>query len=189
MKYETLMWSREHNNVFFKYSLRGCYFLYGSRPFFIFMPSYDQFLETKQKTHIISGFDVVDEDLNPLLFPFQKFCVKRALKAGKYAFFEDCGLGKTIQQLEWAYQVCKYTGGKVLILCPLAVRGQTILEAKKFNIPLDSIDINNYEQTDNIDCSKYKGVVLDESSILKNFEGATKQFQKFTKLLLWTGLV
>jgi hypothetical protein len=136
---------------------------------------YDVFLETKQKKHIVSGFDVDEPDLNPLLFPFQKFCVRRALKAGKYAFFEDCGLGKTIQQLEWAYQVSKHTGGKVLILCPLAVRGQTLLEAKKFNIPIDDIDINNYEQIENIDCSIYKGVVLDESSILKNFEGATKQ--------------
>ena len=64
---------------------------------------------------------------------FQKgFIVKCALKAGKYALFEDCGLGKTIQQLEWAQKVIEYTGDSVLILAPLAVSGQTIKEGDKF---------------------------------------------------------
>jgi DNA modification methylase len=108
------------------------------------------------------------------MFNFQKFIVKRALKAGKYAIFADCGLGKTLMQLEWANQVCKKTNGKVLILAPLAVVGQTIQEGAKFGIDMSSIDVNNYEQLDNIDCSIYSGIVLDESSILKNFEGATK---------------
>ncbi len=134
---------------------------------------YKDFLQTKLKTHIQSGFEC--ESLNDNLFPFQQFIVKRALKAGKYAIFADCGLGKTLMQLEWAYQVTKYTNKPVLILTPLAVKGQTIKEADKFGIDISNIEIWNYEQLDNLDCSKYSGVVLDESSILKNFEGSTKK--------------
>jgi DNA modification methylase len=134
--------------------------------------TYQEFLETKKKTHLKSGF--TPTLLNKNLFPFQKFIVTRALEAGKYAIFADCGLGKTLMQLEWANQVCGKTQGKVLILAPLAVKGQTIAEAKKFNIDLSGIDINNYEQLDNIDCSQYQGIVLDESSILKNYTGSYK---------------
>lgn len=136
---------------------------------------YKEFLETKQKTQIIYGFDVNENKLNNNMFDFQKFIVKRALKSGKYAIFADCGLGKTLMQLEWANQVSKYTNGKVLILAPLAVVGQTIQEGLKFGIDMSNIDVQNYEQLDNIDSSIYKGIVLDESSILKNFEGATKK--------------
>ena len=146
------------------------------------MNEYLKFLEGKQKTHVLSGFDVNENELNGYMFPFQKFIVKRALKAGKYAIFADCGLGKTLMQLEWANQVNKQTGKHVLILAPLAVSGQTIKEGDKFGINVckydDSeapIQISNYEQLDNIDCSKFAGVVLDESSILKNFEGQTKK--------------
>jgi DNA modification methylase len=134
---------------------------------------YKDFLQTKLKTHIQSGFEC--EKLNNNLFPFQQLIVKKALKAGKYAIFADCGLGKTLMQLEWAYQVTKYTNKPVLILTPLAVKGQTIKESNKFGIDISNIEIWNYEQLDNLDCSKYSGVVLDESSILKNFEGSTKK--------------
>ena len=61
--------------------------------------TYLSFLEQKQKTHIFSGFDVNENELNKFMFDFQKFIVKRALKAGKYAIFADCGLGKTLMQL------------------------------------------------------------------------------------------
>lgn len=145
------------------------------------MNDYLEFLEQKQKTHVKSGFEIDESKLNKYLFPFQKFCLLRALKAGKYAFFEDCGLGKTIQQLEWAFQVYMHTKQPVLILAPLAVSGQTIKEGLKFEIPIDKYDgsqfpiqISNYEQLENIDTSIFSGIVLDESSILKNFEGATK---------------
>jgi len=136
---------------------------------------YTEFLKHKTKSHQLTGFDIQESDLNKNLFPFQKFIVKRALKAGKYAIFADCGLGKTLMQLEWANQVSIQTNKPVLILAPLAVKGQTIQEANKFGISLEFIDIQNYEQLDNIDCSIYGGVVLDESSILKNFEGSTKK--------------
>lgn len=62
---------------------------------------YRKFLETKKTTIPESGFDVGDSNMNPHLFPFQMHCVRRALKCGKYALFENTGLGKTIQQLEW----------------------------------------------------------------------------------------
>lgn len=147
---------------------------------------YEQFLQTKQKNHILSGFDIEESDLNENMFHFQKFIVKRALKAGKYAIFADCGLGKTLMQLEWANQVYIKTRKPVLILCPLAVSKQTINEGIKFNIKVvkasfdinnpinDPIQIANYEQLENIDCSIYSGIVLDESSILKNYTGAYK---------------
>lgn len=163
------------------------------------MDEYKEFLKRKTKSHTLSGFDVALDDLNKALFPFQKFCVQRALKAGKYAFFQDCGLGKTVQQLEWSNKVAEHTNGWVLILAPLAVKAQTIQEGKKFHIYVQDyfeaignndiqnltqgILIANYEQLENINCSIFKGIVLDESSILKNFEGATKKLilDKFAK--------
>lgn len=143
---------------------------------------YENFLKDKTKKTLNSGFDIDESELNNNLFPFQKFCVKRALRKGKYALFESCGLGKTIQQLEWAYQVSKHTNKPVIILAPLSVSLQTIDEGLKFGIDVKKYDgsdfpiqITNYEQLDNIDCSKFGGVVLDESSILKSFNGATKR--------------
>jgi hypothetical protein len=143
---------------------------------------YLNFLDQKQKTHVLSGFDIEESQLNKSMFDFQKFIVKRALKAGKYAIFADCGLGKTLMQLEWAHKVNQHTNKPVLILAPLAVAGQTVKEGSKFNIDVckydggnSSIQISNYEQLENIDCSIFSGIVLDESSILKNFEGATKK--------------
>lgn len=143
---------------------------------------YNEFLETKKTQKIVSGFQVKDADLNPILFDFQKYCVKRALEVGKFALFEDCGLGKTIQQLEWADKVSKHTQGAVLILAPLAVISQTIEEAKKFGYSVREYDedcergiyITNYDNLENIDTSLFSGVVLDESSILKNFAGKTR---------------
>ena len=141
---------------------------------------YTEFLATKQKAHITSGFDFPQDQLNSHLFDFQRFIVHRALKIGKYAIFADCGLGKTLMQLEWAHRVSDHTGGPVLILAPLAVTGQTIAEGVKFGIDTGRvgsdamIHVANYEQLENIDVSIYSGIVLDESSILKNFEGATK---------------
>jgi DNA modification methylase len=136
---------------------------------------YNEFLESKKKTIIQSGFDINQDQLNYNLFPFQKFIVQRALKAGKYAIFADCGLGKTLMQLTWAEQVVRQTNKPVLILAPLAVVGQTKQEGLKFGINMTDIFVYNYEQINNLDCSIYSGIVLDESSILKNYEGETKK--------------
>jgi hypothetical protein len=134
---------------------------------------YDEFIRSKVKSQESTGFDCYN--MNNSMFPFQKWIVDRALKVGKYAIFADCGLGKTLMQLEWARQVVAHTGSRVIILAPLAVTGQTIEEAAKFDISLDGITILNYEQIENIDTSQFAGIVLDESSILKNFEGAIKK--------------
>jgi DNA modification methylase len=143
--------------------------------------TYEDFLKQKVKSIVKSGFEVNEADLNSYLFDFQRFIVKRALHNGKYAIFADCGLGKTLMQLEWANQVNKHTQKPVLILCPLAVAGQTIKEGQKFGIDVvkydasSAIQITNYEQLANIDCSLFSGIVLDESSILKNYEGQIKK--------------
>ena len=149
---------------------------------------YNEFLERKRTQRIESGFEVKDEDLNPALFPFQKYCVKRALSAGKFALFEDCGLGKTIQQLEWAQKVFEHTSQPILILAPLAVISQTIAEGVKFGYVVRDYDefttdldecgiyITNYDNLPNVEVSSFVGIVLDESSILKNFQGKTRTF-------------
>lgn len=148
---------------------------------------YLDFLRQKRKQPIPSGFTVADSDINPLLFPFQRDCVRWACHLGKSALFEERGLGKTIQELEWARQVVSYTGGKVLILAPLAVAFQHLDEASKFGYELTycetqadvgdlSVVITNYERLEHFDPSQFAGVVLDESSILKAFMGATKQY-------------
>lgn len=140
--------------------------------------TYEDFLKSKIKHIQESGFNIDEKELNPKLFDFQKTIVKKALKVGRYAIFADTGLGKTIMQLSWADAVSKQTGSPVLILAPLAVSGQTIEEGHKFDIHVSrgagSIHINNYEQLDNINPDIYSGIVLDESSILKNFNGKTK---------------
>ena len=136
---------------------------------------YNQFLNTKHKSVIHSGFEISENELNPMLFDFQKFTVKRALKAGKYAIFADTGQGKTPMQLDIANQVYKHTNEPVLILAPLAVTGQTIEQGLKFGVEVKrlsgNIQIANYEQIDNIDCSLFGCIILDESSILKNENG------------------
>ncbi|HLZ15589.1 MAG TPA: DEAD/DEAH box helicase, partial [Cyclobacteriaceae bacterium] len=111
---------------------------------------------------------------------FQKKIVSEALEKGRFGVFADCGLGKTFIQLEWGQQVANHSGKPVLLTCPLAVGGQTIKEAHKFGygsniskIGTDSaIQMVNYENLDKVDFNKYAGVILDESSILKNYEGA-----------------
>jgi DNA modification methylase len=132
---------------------------------------YKEFLKTKEKQFISSGFEINEENLNNNLFDFQKYIVKIALAKGRFAIFADCGLGKTLMQLEWANQVYKKTGKKVLILAPLAVVAQTIEEAEKFNIDASCFDITNFDQLKNTDTFIYSGIVLDESSILKGRDG------------------
>lgn len=146
---------------------------------------YLDFIESKKIKPIICGFDVDADSLNPNLSDFQRAIVKWALKRGRAALFEDTGLGKTIQQLCWAQEVHKYTNGDVLIFAPLCVAQQTIREGEKFGISginycrdqdhvKPGINITNYEMMDNFDLSLFAGVVLDESSIIKNRDGKTR---------------
>ena len=143
--------------------------------------NYIDFLNTKEEKFISSGFEINKKELNENLFEYQKDVVKWALKKGRAALFEECGLGKTLQQLEWSQKVVNYTGGKVLILTPLAVAKQTVREGLKFGITVnlcrsekdvkEGINITNYEMLHAFNLEEFTGVVLDESSILKNFTG------------------
>lgn len=145
---------------------------------------YKEFLQSKQTQTKPTGFDVDIGELNDNAFEWQKSIVKWALKKGKAALFEDCGLGKTLQQLMWAYQVHIRTKQPVLILAPLAVANQTKNEGVKFGISVNicrnqkdvvnGINITNYEMIDHFTPDIFSGVVLDESSILKNSTGATR---------------
>jgi hypothetical protein len=143
---------------------------------------YSEFLSGKEIKPVISGFDCCE--LNENLFDFQRAIVKWALKRGRAAIFADTGLGKTLMQTSWADEVCRQTAGNVLILAPLCVSQQTVEEGDKFGIDINycrdisdakpGINITNYEMMDNFDMSAFHGVVLDESSIIKNRDGKTR---------------
>lgn len=145
--------------------------------------NYQEFLNNKKFVLESSGFDIEKEELNPKLFDYEKDIVRWALAKGRAAIFADCGLGKTAMQLEWANQVSKRTGGKVLILAPLAVAPQTSKEGEKFGIKAvvcesqddcKEISITNYEKLDRFVAKEFTGIVLGESSILKSFTGKVR---------------
>lgn len=141
---------------------------------------YHRFLASKRVTIQPSGVSIPTSNIHPMLFPFQRDIVRWALKLGKACIFAECGLGKTLMQLEWA----RHLGGKCLILTPLAVAAQTAREAEKIGIKaqvcrshndvIDGINIANYERLHKFDTGDFKSVVLDESSILKSFDGKTR---------------
>lgn len=141
--------------------------------------TYDNFLESKASAVPCCGFSVNKDELRSCLFEWQKDIVCWALKKGKAALFEDCGLGKTIQQLEWCRIVSTKTGKPCLILAPFAVSRQTKNEGNKFGYEVNicreqnqikpGINITNYEILDHFDLSEFSGIVLDESSILKHY--------------------
>jgi hypothetical protein len=149
-------------------------------------PDYLTFLAEKRIVSHSSGFDVSPAALNPALFDWQRDIVRWALKRGKAAVWADCGLGKSLQQLVWAEQVSILTDGPVLILAPAAVSRQTVEEARKFGInatlaasqqdiaPGSGVWITNYEKLHKFNPGVFSGVVLDESSILKAYDGKTR---------------
>jgi DNA modification methylase len=146
------------------------------------MTNYDQFITSKLRRAECNGFE--PRPITAPLFPFQKHVTQWAIRKGRAALFEECGLGKTLQQLEWASQVADHRGLPVLILTPLAVAPQTLAEAERFGYSArivktgeevgPGINITNYEKLDLFDDVILGGVVLDESSILKNFTGKTR---------------
>lgn len=145
--------------------------------------SYRDFLNSKEKQHPFFGFDC--DNISDILFGFQKDVVKWAVKKGRAAIFQDCGMGKTIQQIEWARLVLAKAGGSALILAPLAVSGQTVREGKKIGVGITlcktlddvrpGINITNYEKLQHFSPDQFNAIVLDESSILKNFSGKMRQ--------------
>lgn len=144
---------------------------------------YSQFLASKIRIDPDTGLT----DIPPLpdaLFPFQRDIVRWALRRGRAAIFAGTGLGKSLMELAWAQAIHQSTGMDVLILAPLAVAPQLIREGAKFGIPANQcatqddvrpgISITNYQKLQHFDLSKFIGVVLDESSILKAFTGKTR---------------
>lgn len=147
------------------------------------MNEYDQFLESKRIEYKPSGFD--PGELHSQLFDFQRDCVRWALRRGRAALWENCGLGKTFQQLVWSEHVHRYTKKPVLILTPPGVVEQIHEEGQHFGIPCSmvrdgaeikesGIFVTNYEKLHRFDPSVFGGISLDESSILKSLDGKTR---------------
>ncbi len=152
--------------------------------------NYKEFLLNKKHSSIKHGFEPID--IPSYLFDYQKYVTDYALKKGRCAVFLDTGLGKTIIELVTAWNVVKKTNKRVLIITPLAVAFQFIKEAERFDIGSieyskdgkfsSDIVICNYERLDKFNPDDFDGVILDESSILKNFKGAIKnQVTSFLK--------
>lgn len=149
------------------------------------MTDYEQFIQRKATSALYTdSIQLSPDDLNPMLYPFQRDIVRWALAKGRAAIFADCGLGKTAMQLVWAEQVCRHRGGSVLILAPLAVSTQTVAEGLKFGVEVAlcetaddlqrGVNITNYEKLEKFKGCSFSGVVLDESSILKSFTGKVR---------------
>ena len=145
--------------------------------------SYSEFLARKIHVGVEHGFD--PGWMPDTLFPFQVALTEWAIRKGRAAIFADCGLGKTFMQLAWAENVARHTGGRVLILTPLAVAFQTVREGEKIGVEVvhrregmeagDRIVVTNYERLHHFRAEDFAGVVCDESSILKNFDGETRK--------------
>ena len=149
------------------------------------LDQYDRLIAGKVREAESVGFSP-SEPIGTHLYDWQKRLVAWALKVGRCALFEECGLGKTVQQIEWAHHVSIHTGKPVLILCPLAVAQQTQEEGKRFGrdcytissateVRQSGIAICNYDKLHLLDASAFGGVVLDESSILKAFTGKLRR--------------
>lgn len=145
------------------------------------MSDYATFISNRAQLADSGGFD--PDDLPAHLFDYQANLVEWAVRKGRGAIFADCGLGKTPMALAWAEQVHRHTGKPVLFLTPLAVGFQIVTEAGKFGhdaaLSRDgrvsaSITITNYEQLDKFDWSQFGGVVCDESSAIKAFDGTRR---------------
>ena len=144
---------------------------------------YGAFLARKAQLDGGSGFAPTFE--HPMAYDFQAHLIDWAVRQGRASLFADCGLGKTLMQLSWAQNVVEHTNRPVLVIAPLMVSVQTSQEAEKFGLEarrsLDGslpsaggIVTTNYERLHRFDASKFSGVVCDESSIIKNFEGSRK---------------
>jgi hypothetical protein len=151
---------------------------------------YKAFLEQKKHSIGNSGFE--PNYFPEIAFDFQRFIIDKAIRKGRIAIFADTGLGKTLIQLSIAKNIINQTNKKVLILTPLAVAFQFILEAEKLGIDdieyskdgkhTKKIVVCNYERLQHFNENDFVGVILDESSILKNFDGKIKsQITAFIK--------
>jgi len=149
---------------------------------------YHSFLKKKVEVVSPSGFEISLDEINANAFEWQKHCIRWACRRGRCALFLDTGLGKTFHQLEWCRFVGQETQKPTLIVAPLAVCRQTEDEHQKFSIDApcrvvrfpkeigDGINIVNYEILDRFNPEVFGGLCLDESSILKSFEGKFRNF-------------
>lgn len=164
--------------------------------FLTMQKEYANFLTAKLTLAKPVGFNVTDDEIHPALFDFQRAVVKWALARGRAAIFAGTGLGKTIMQLEWARLVHSYTQQPVLILAPLAVNAQTAKEGEKIGLHvqqcesqdgvINGVNITNYEKLHRFQPEAFGAIVLDESSILKSFDGKTrKQLTEFSKQIYY----
>jgi len=145
--------------------------------------SYEQFIASKAIRDLPTGFE--PGEISEELFGFQSDIVRWGCRRGRAAIFADCGLGKTPMQLAWAQAALEHSGENVLILAPLGVTHQTERQGVQFGIDcrvckiqgqvVDGITITNYEKLHRFDLSQFGSIVIDESSILKSYDGATKQ--------------
>ena len=145
--------------------------------------TYHEFLKTKEIKSESHGFEPKSD--NQRLFQYEKDIVRWALMKGRAAIFADCGLGKTAMQLQWGQEVADHENRPVLICAPLAVSRQTKNEGVKFGIEVNicrkqadvrqGVNITNYEMLQHFDASQFAGVVLDESSILKDSTSSTRK--------------
>jgi len=143
--------------------------------------SYKAFLERKAQLDSAAGFDPVW--LPGFLFGFQTDLTAWAIRQGRGAIFADCGLGKSPMELVWAQNVHQHTGKPVLVLTPLAVTFQMEAEAAKFGVAAAisrdgtipaPVTITNYERLEKFDRWRFAGVVCDESSAIKAFDGVRR---------------
>lgn len=143
--------------------------------------SYADFLNTKAQLSNAGGF--TPTTMPGHLFDFQALLTEWAIRQGRAAIFADCGLGKTPMELAWAENVHRHTGKPVLLLTPLAVGFQIVHEAHKFGHdaamnrngkPAAPITVTNYEQAAKFNPADFGGVVCDESSAIKAFDGTTR---------------
>jgi hypothetical protein len=146
------------------------------------MKNYIEFLNNKK--HSLGEFGFKATYFPGMAFDFQNFVIEKAIRRGRNANFLDTGLGKTLIQISLAYNIVLHTNKKVLILTPLAVAFQFILESEKLGIDdieyskdgkhTKKIVICNYERLHYFDSNDFECVICDESSILKNFDGKIK---------------
>ena len=154
--------------------------------------TYREFLEQKIDVAPLSGLDVAEEELNPVLKPHQRVSVLWALRGGRRALFARFGLGKTAMQLEWCRLVQKHAGGKALIVLPLNVKREFVDDAEHLlHMPTpiyvrnmaeaDAADapilMTNYERVrdGDIDPRRFTAVSLDEAATLRSFGSKTYQ--------------
>lgn len=142
---------------------------------------YAEFINSKSQLDGDYGFSPYC--IPSYLFPFQASLIEWSLRKGRGALFADCGMGKTLMELVWADNVYRHTGKPVLILTPLAVAAQFAEEAEKFGIEAgrshhgeieSPIVVTNYERLHLFSPDEFVGIVCDESSILKSFDGVRK---------------